>query len=432
MSSFSRKRRKNRRRPYFHRQTPPGAAPGTLKADPEAHKPIIQLIAYGNDQFVELELKENNLDVVRQYLGKYPVVWLNVDGLGNDRVVAEIGRIFNLHALALEDVINAHQRAKVEEYPDYLFITARMLIASERLDTEQISAFLGKNYLVTFQELPGDVFDPVRESLRRGRKSLTGVGPDYLAYALLDAVIDAFFPTLERYGEMLDNLEEEVVATPDLACIARIHDVKNDLIQLRRAIWPQREAINTLLRDTHAMVTDNTRLHLRDCYDHTVQIIDLVEVYREIASGLTDLYVSGVSNRMNEVMKVLTIIATIFIPLTFVTSIYGMNFNTQVSHWNMPELNWRYGYLAVWTVMLAVAIGMFYFFWRKGWLRSFSTVPRRRLHPGDGCPAPGVDFTSSVANNGSNNGLGGDSVENGGAGSNGAGATKATAESAKR
>lgn len=361
-------RSKRRRKSLIQRQTAPGAPPGTLKSDPLAPAPVLKLIAYGPDRFEEREV--SNLRDLAASLETFPVTWLNVEGLGSAQVVAEIGQIFQLHSLALEDVLNTHQRPKVEDYDRYLFVTARMINQGEHIETEQLSLFLGKNFVITFQEYSGDSFDQIRERLRKGRVQLRESGPDYLAYSILDAVIDAFFPALDAYGEALDHLETEVVAAADLGSISRIHDIKNDLILLRRAIWPQREAINTLLRDRHFMLSDETRYHLRDCYDHTVQIIDLVELYRDISSGLTDLYVSSVSNRMNEVMKVLTIIATIFIPLTFITSIYGMNFNTEISRWNMPELNAYFGYLGVWTVMLLLAGSMVYFFWRKGWLRS--------------------------------------------------------------
>ncbi|MBX7075527.1 MAG: magnesium/cobalt transporter CorA [Pirellulales bacterium] len=383
------KRRAKRGKLYFARRTAPGAPPGTLKANPNSPRPVLKVIAYGNQQFVERELRDP--EELKQILGHYPVGWLNVDGLGDENVIARIGQVFGLHLLALEDVMNTHQRAKVEDYGDYLFVTARMVNHGQHVETEQLSMFLGRNFVITFQEFPGDSFDPVRERLRNARGMLHASGPDYLAYALLDSVIDAFFPALEHYGEMLDELEAEVLTAPNLHSVSRIHEIKNELILLRRAIWPQREAINTLLRDPHDIVSNETRLHLRDCYDHTVQIIDLVEVYREIASGLTDLFVSSASNRMNEVMKVLTIIATIFIPLTFITSIYGMNFNTDASPWNMPELNMPLGYVGVWVVMVAVSVGMLYFFWRKGWLRSFtpSTFERGGRRDWSGPPENG-------------------------------------------
>ncbi|MGD9648890.1 MAG: magnesium/cobalt transporter CorA [Pirellulales bacterium] len=359
---------KRRRRPHFNRRTPPGAAPGTLDPDPQATPTTIQVIAFGPDDFVEKQL--DNVEQVHDYVNRYPVVWLNVDGLADAKVVAAAGKIFGLHSLALEDVLHVHQRSKVEPYGDHLFIVARMLHGPAGTETEQLSLFLGANFVITFQELPGDCLDPVRQRLRKASGRIRSLGPDYLAYAILDAVIDAFFPLLESYGEQLDALEERVVVNPDNRLIAQIHQIKRELVLLRRAIWPQREAINTLIRDPIALVKDDTRLYLRDCYDHTVQIIDLVEVYRDIASGLTDLYMSGVSNRMNEVMKVLTIIATIFIPLSFVAGVYGMNFDPAVSPLNMPELEWYFGYPFALVVMAGMTAAMLLFFWRKGWLRS--------------------------------------------------------------
>jgi magnesium transporter len=364
----TRSNHKRRHRPHFHRQTPPGAAPGTLVPDPNAAPPTIQVFAYGPNECVEKKL--DRVDQVREYLNRYPYVWLNIDGLADAGVVTAAGHIFNLHALALEDVLHVHQRSKVEPYGDHLFIVARMLNPRARTETEQLSIFLGAKFLVTFQEIPGDCLDAVRERLRKGNGRIRTGGTDYLAYAILDAVIDAFFPVLESYGEELDALEEQVVISPDTSLITKIHHIKRELILLRRAIWPQREAINTLIRDPIDLVKDDTRLYLRDCYDHTVQIIDLVEVYRDIASGLTDLYMSGISNRMNEVMKVLTIISTIFIPLSFVAGVYGMNFDTDVSPWNMPELEWYFGYPFALGVMALMTAALVYFFGRKGWLRS--------------------------------------------------------------
>ncbi len=362
-----------RRRKPFARRTPPGAAPGTLVADPNAAPTQIEVIAYGPDGIDECEGR--NLDRVARLRKEYPVVWVNVDGLADVKVVEEIGKMFGLHALALEDVLHVHQRSKVEHYPNNLYVVARMLNPLAKLETEQLSLFLGEGFIVTFQEVPGDCLNPIRERLRCNRGRIRQQGPDYLAYSILDAVIDAFFPLLEQIGEELDRLEEQVLTNADLNTnIADIHAIKNDLILVRRAIWPQREAINMLVRDPSAFVKDETRLFLRDCYDHTVQIIDLLEMYREVSSGLMDLYVSAVSNRMNEVMKVLTIIATIFIPLTFIVGIYGMNFDPDSSPWNMPELRMYFGYPTVWIVMAIVTVAMVIFFRKQGWLASL--VPR--------------------------------------------------------
>ncbi len=244
-----------------------------------------------------------------------------------------------------------------------------MIELNEHMETEQVSVFLGPKWVVTFLEDPGDAFDPVRRRLRENRGCIRASGAGYLAYALLDAVVDAYFPVVEKYGEKLDELEDEVVDRPDQGTIARAHAVKRDLRQLRRAIWPLREALNVLTRDTSGLVDDGTRVFLRDCYDHTVQIIDLVETYRELDADLTDLYLSSLSNRLNEVMKVLTVIATIFCRMTFIAGVYGMNFDTQVSPWNMPELHWPLGYLFSWGLMAASAVGMLGFFGWMGWIR---------------------------------------------------------------
>lgn len=370
---MSPKSERRRRRKAFARRTPPGTAPGTLAPDPSATPTQVEIVAYGPGGFEEY--RDPDLDCIARLRRQYPVVWVNVDGLRDVKFIEQLGNLFGLHALALEDVLHVHQRAKVEHYPNNVYVVARMLNPLAKLETEQLSLFLGDGWVVSFQEVPGDCLDSVRERVRSGRGRIRELGPDYLAYSILDAVIDAFFPLLEQIGEQLDHLEDQVLTNADLNTnIADIHGIKNDLLLLRRAIWPQREAINTLVRDPSPLVKDETRLFLRDCYDHTVQIIDLLEMYREVSSGLMDLYVSAVSNRMNEVMKVLTIIATVFIPLTFIVGIYGMNFDPNSSPWNMPELRWYYGYPLLWVVMLVVTVAMVVFFRKQGWLASL--VPR--------------------------------------------------------
>jgi len=350
----------------FSRRTPPGATPGTLAVDPESPRPVIRVMAYGPQDMVESEVKD--IETLPDYLARWPVTWVDVDGLGDLKTIQEIGRIFSLHPLALEDVLNVHQRPKVEPYGQQHFIVAREVTYEGHLATEQISLFLGKNFLLTFQERPGDCLDPIRERIRKSSGRHRTLGPDYLAYSVLDAIIDNYFPVLEAYGEKLENLENDVVARPGTTAISRIHEVKRDLLVVRRAVWPFREAVNALFRDPSPLVTEETRLYLRDCYDHTIQIIDLLETYREIASGLVDVYLSSISNRMNEVMKVLTIIATIFMPLSFLAGLYGMNFNTQVSPWNMPELSQPFGYPMILLLMASIVVLMLFYFRRKGFL----------------------------------------------------------------
>jgi magnesium transporter len=331
-----------------------------IVVDPTAPAPVIRLLAYGPDGMEERDL--GGTGEIAGYLEKWPVTWVNVDGLGDAETVRTLGDVFGLHQLALEDVVNVHQRAKVEEYDDEYFIVARIVTLDEHLATEQISLFLGPNYVVTFQERSGDCFDPVRERIRRGKGRIRKAGPDYLAYALLDAIVDNCFPVLEVYGERLDELEKEIMAHPSTEILTRVHRVKRELVSLRRTVWPQRDALSSLVRETTPLVSDETRVYLRDCYDHAVQVMDLVESYREIAGALLDAYLSNVSNRMNEVMKVLTIIATVFIPLTFLAGIYGMNFQS------MPELGWPWAYPALLLLMAVVAGAMLWRFRRMGWL----------------------------------------------------------------
>jgi magnesium transporter len=353
--------RERSQRTRRRRRTAPGAPPGTLVPDPQAPRPVMQVIAYGPAEFIEQEIA--SAQAVVPLLGKFPVVWLNVDGLGDAEAIRKFGEIFGIHPLALEDVINVHQRPKVEPYGKYLFIVMQMLLAGQKLDTEQLSLFLGADFVVTFQEQPGgDCFTAIRERIRKNHGRVRSEGPDYLAYSILDAVVDNYFPALERYGEQLEELEQEVVTQPQRQTLVRIHDVKRNLLTLRRAVWPAREALNSLVRDESPFIARDTRTYLRDCYDHAVRIIDIIETDRETAFGLLETYLSSISNRMNEIMKVLTIIATIFIPLTFIVGIYGMNFTY------MPELHSPWGYPSVMILMGTIAAAMLYYFHRKHWL----------------------------------------------------------------
>ena len=350
------------------RRHEPGTAPGTLAPDPQAIPTTISLIGYGPD-----ELDEHSgvtLDEVRACLDSHAVTWVNVEGLADVDTLAALGTIFGIHPLVLEDVVSVHQRSKVEQYGENVFFVTRMVTyRGEELHAEQVSIFFGNGFLVTFQEgIVGDCFEHVRRRLRAGVDRLRVAGVDYLAYALIDAIVDSMFPVLEAYGEQLELLESHLLERPTAQSMAHIHEAKRDLLALRRIVWPLREAVNSLVRDEHPVITTETRTYLRDAYDHTVQIIDLLETYRELASGLVDLYLSSVSNRMNEVMKVLTIIATIFIPLSFIAGVYGMNFDTRRSPWNMPELEWYLGYPFALGLMLVVAGVLVTHFWRRGWL----------------------------------------------------------------
>jgi magnesium transporter len=346
---------------------PPGAPPGTLVAPPDSLPPRITVIAYRPDEFVEEEIED--VEAIADYLDAWPVTWVNVDGFGDIKTIEQVGEIFGVHGLALEDVLNIRHRPKLEEYDDHLFVVTRMADMGERFAHEQMSLILGPNYVVTFQERPGDCLDPVRQRLRAKRGQFKSYGPDYLAYTIIDAVIDGYFPALEQLGELLEEIEEEIIADPTKQSMAKVQTIRHDLSSLRRSILPQQELLGALVRNEHELVSERTRLHLRDAYDHAVRIVDLVESFREVSFGLSDLYMSSVSNRMNDVMRVLTIMASIFIPLTFVAGIYGMNFDPDASPLNMPELSWYWGYPAALVVMVVIAVGMSYYFHRKGWIR---------------------------------------------------------------
>ena len=374
--SKNHRHRKHHRHTDISRRTKPGAAPGTIAVDPCASAPVLHVIAYGKDQFLE----RTNVSVaeVGHLLGKHPVVWLNVDGLGDAETIVAVGKLFGAHNLALEDVVNEHQRPKVDDYGSHLFIVVRMIHGGERCQSEQLSIFLGTNFIVTFQDIPGDSLGPVRERLRQGIGRIRESGADYLAYSILDATIDGYYPVIEQLSDRLEDLEDAVISNADEHSLETLRAMKQDLLTIRRAIWPHREAFGNLVREPHAMISDATRVYLRDVYDHVVQVIDLVEVYRELVMDLRDFYMSAISNRINETMRVLTIVSTIFIPITFIVGVYGMNFD-RASPWNMPELGWKYGYLGIWGLMIATTTFMLYYFRRQGWIRLRWLFPKRNL-----------------------------------------------------
>ncbi len=346
----------------LRRRSSPGSPPGELIADPQAPKPHLRAFSYSATKVEEFPTLE--LAAVRALMRPERVLWLDVAGLGDVKTIEAIGEMFGLHKLALEDVLSGHQRAKVESYGAVLFIVVRMPEMQEQLDTDQLSLFLGENFVVSFQGRLGDCFEPVRDRLRKSSGRLCTMGADYLSYALIDATVDSFFPLLESIGERLEMLEDEVLLEPSNATIPRIHGIKRELLTLRRAVWPQREAINALLRDAHPQIKTDTHLYLNDCYDHTVQLMDLLETYRELGSSLLEVWLSSVSNKLNEVMKLLTIISTIFIPLTFIVGLYGMNFK------NMPEYDWEWSYPVCLVVMVLIALGMVHWFRRRGWFKA--------------------------------------------------------------
>ena len=350
----------------FRRRTAPGNAPGAVVVDPGAPHPVVRVVSYGPDDLAEEVV--TNLDHLAEFVGRRRVTWVDVQGLGDAQTIHQIGELFSFHSLALEDVVNTHQRAKVEDYGNHLFVVARIPVPNGQLQTEQISMFLGKDFVVTFQEKPCEVFDPILKRIRLAQCSIRGAGADHLAYALLDAAVDGYFPVLEQCGERLDEIDDELSLRPTPNTMVEVRDLRRELLTLRRAIWPLRDALNLLASHPGEFVADKTRVYLRDCQDHTVQIIDLIETCREMCSDLRDFYLSAVNNRMSEIMKVLTVIATIFMPLTFIAGLYGMNFDPSVSPWNMPELLWRFGYPWALALMTAVAVAQLLFFRRRGWL----------------------------------------------------------------
>ncbi len=351
---------------------PPGSEPGTLSIDANATPSELMLIDYDPERVAQ------HPDLApagcAPHLQSESVSWLDIRGLGSEATLLDIGRICALHPLLLEDAVNVPQRPKVQDYNEHLLVVMQMVLPNSDevgFRSEQVSFVLGDRYLLTFQEEPlDDCFEPVRQRIHHSRGKVRQLGPDYLTYLLVDAVIDAYFPVLEDYGERMAALEEEVASNPSRRTIEKIYRIRRELLALRRAIWPQRSAINTLSRDRSALIDREVQIYFRDCYDHTIQLLDIVETYRELAASLMDVYMSAMSNKVNEIVSLLTIVSSIFIPLTFIVGVYGMNFEY------IPELDWHWGYFACWGVMLLVAGSLLTFFWRRGWFDIFTYVQR--------------------------------------------------------
>lgn len=349
-----------------------GLAPGTVvhtaEVAPEAAVRY-HVLDYGEDR-----LEERELDAPEEafpFRDTPTVSWLNVDGVHDVGSLLTLGEHYQLHPLVVEDIANPGQRPKVEDYGEYLYLVLRMLTYDEdRLEVvdEQVSLVLGSNHVISFQERPGDVFDPVRARLRTDGSQLRREGADYLAYRLMDSVVDHYFVVLEKLGDRLDDLEAELIEEPDRETLQEIYRMKRELLFVRKSVWPLREVLGGLQRGESELIGESTRTYLRDVYDHTIQAVDTTETFRDILAGMLDTYLSSLSNRMNEVMKLLTIIATIFIPLTFIAGVYGMNFDPGSSPLNMPELGWYWGYPATLLLMLLVAGVMVVYFRRRGWL----------------------------------------------------------------
>jgi len=341
-----------------------GLPPGTVvySGEKQTAKVKMTLLEYNDKEFIEKEFVD--FDECLLHVKTDMIKWINVNGIHNTELIQQIGDKFNIHPLTLEDIANPDQRPKFEEYENYMASIMKMLSHNTETQSEQLSILLfDNNMVISFQEAHGgDAFDIIRTRIRTGKGRIRKMGADYLAYCLIDAVVDLYFVILEKIGDRIEILEEELIEEPSKKTMKSLHNMKREMIFLRKAVWPMRELINSFERTESKLVKKTTRLFLRDLYDHTIRVIDTVETYRDLLSGMMDVYLSSVSNRMNEVMKVLTIITTIFIPLSFIAGIYGMNFD------NMPELHWHYGYHTLLLVMLLIALGMIFYFKRKKWL----------------------------------------------------------------
>jgi len=342
-----------------------GKPPGTLDfiGKKKQEKTKIHMIDYTKTKITENEVKR--VEECYPMMKRPTTTWINVSGIHDVETIEKLGKSFNLHSLVLEDILNTNQRPKAEDFDRYMFIVMKMIKwkgDSGELDIEQVSLVVGKGFVISFQEKEGDVFDPIRQRIKKKGSRFRKMGNDYLAYALVDAVVDNYFSVLESIGEKIEEMEEELVGRPDPKILNEIHKLKRELIYLRKSVWPLREVIGSIQRTDSGLFGKASQMYLRDVYDHTIQVIDTIETFRDMVSGMLDMYLSSVSNRMNEVMKVLTIFASIFIPLTFVAGIYGMNFT------HMPELDWEWGYPMVWIVIILMSATMLTFFRRRGWI----------------------------------------------------------------
>ena len=340
-------------------------APGTpvFIGEQKRDKVRIDIIRYDGD--VLEELQDATVAQCAERAREPGVTWISVSGVHDIPLIEALGHTLGLHALTLEDIANTSQRPKTESFPEYLFVVLKMMTfdadASD-LTVEHVSLIVGESFVISFLEDEGDVFDPVRARIRAAKGRIRTLHSDFLAYSLLDTVVDQYFLVVERIGDIIEEIDDRILADPQPTDVQDIHRLKTDILILRKAVWPLREEIRTLANSDSPLIRQDTKPFLRDLYDHSIQVIDMVESFREILIGVHDTYLSSISNRLNEIMRVLTIISTIFIPLTFIVGVYGMNFQ------HMPELNWRWGYYGVWAIMIAVACAMALFFKRKNWL----------------------------------------------------------------
>jgi len=355
-------------RRIFHRQlAPAGSSPGTLVVTPGSAKPTFHAIRYSATEVTEYD--PATVSEARDLMLPGHVVWLDIVGLGDPDMVESLGSLFQLHRLSLSDVMNTGQRPKIDDYGEVLYGALRMVTMDQEglIHWEQVSVFVGEGFVITLQEHPGDCFDPVRQRIRSAKRVIRNSGSDYLAIQVIDAIVDGYLPVLEDYGERMESIEELVIDQPGPDVLTDIYQAKRELVHFRRAVWPLRDSLSQLSREGHPLISAESLPYLRDITDHVMQVVDVQESYRELAGSFVDVYLSGVSNRTNEVMKVLTVISTIFIPLTFVAGVYGMNFDPSVRG-NMPELRIPYSYVAFWIFTIIVAGSLLVLFRRLGWL----------------------------------------------------------------
>ena len=358
---------------FTKRYHAPGTLPGTLAAPVCEVPPRIALVEFGPDTYEERLIASPaeclSPEECRAYLDSPSITWIHVEGCVTPDTLQHLGGLFGLHPLALEDVLNTGQRTKLESYEGQLFLVMHLPAQNRAgVEAQQVSFFLGHNYLISFHDGDTDPFEPVRGRLRRRAGRLRDRGADYLLYGLVDLIVDQGFPLLEDYGEQIESIEEALLDDPDKALLNHIHRLRRELLLLRRLIWPQSEVLRQLLHEDYPSVQDQTKVFLRDCHDHALHILDLLESYREMTTVMLEAYLSSASNRLNEAMRVLTVIATVFMPLTFIVGVYGMNFSVnESSPWAMPELRWAYGYPVVWGVMVLIGIAMLFYFKRRKW-----------------------------------------------------------------
>lgn len=365
---MSHRRKLKHRSPFYRRFTSAAAAPGTLVTQPEAEPTRVKLISFNANEFEEMEVRPGDLSPITNR-PKDRIAWIDAQGLRDHGMIQQIGDALNLHHLLLADAVNVGQRPKVEDYGSILFIVVRhaQRDADRGFAWEQMAIAIGDGFVATFQETAGDCLDPLRERLRQGKQALRAHGAGFLGCMIVDGVIDGYFPALEGVGEELEQLEDRIIDAPSREALHEIYKLKREMMSMRRSTWPLRDALSHLLRDGHPLLEEQVRPYLRDAADHVIQIVDIIETYRELGASFIDVYLSSLSNRTNQVMRLLTVMSSIFIPLTFLAGVYGMNFDRSHPE-NMPELGWAYGYRAFWIVSFALAGVMMAVFWKLGWL----------------------------------------------------------------